>query len=96
MKRLFPKLFKASDILPVDDYPTELFDTLAALSPRHRQHDERPVVAVLTPGIYNSAYFEHSYLAQKMGAVLVEGRDLLVGEDVSRVAEKSLLAGTLS
>jgi len=79
MKRLFPELFKASDILPVDDYPTRLFDTLAALSPR--QANERPVVAVLTPGIFNSAYFEHSYLAQKMGAVLVEGRDLLVRED---------------
>lgn len=78
MKRLFPELFRASDILPVDDYPTQLFDTLAALSPRD---DERPVVAVLTPGIYNSAYFEHSYLAQKMGAILVEGADLVVRED---------------
>jgi uncharacterized circularly permuted ATP-grasp superfamily protein len=78
MKRLFPELFKASDILPVDDYPTRLFDTLAALSPRD---GERPVVAVLTPGIYNSAYFEHSYLAQKMGAALVEGSDLVVRAD---------------
>lgn len=78
MKRLFPELFKASDILPVDDYPTRLFETLAALSPRD---GERPVVAVLTPGIYNSAYFEHSYLAQKMGADLVEGSDLVVRED---------------
>jgi uncharacterized circularly permuted ATP-grasp superfamily protein len=78
MKQLFPELFKSSDILPVDDYPTQLFDTLAALSPRP---GERPVVAVLTPGIYNSAYFEHSYLAQKMGADLVEGSDLVVGED---------------
>jgi uncharacterized circularly permuted ATP-grasp superfamily protein len=81
MKRLFPELFKSSDILPVDDYPTQLYDTLAALSPRHSQHDDRPVLAVLTPGIYNSAYFEHSYLAQKMGAILVEGSDLVVGED---------------
>ena len=78
MKRLFPELFKASDILPVDDYPTQLFDTLAALSPRP---GDRPVVAVLTPGIYNSAYFEHSYLAQKMGADLVEGGDLVVRDD---------------
>jgi uncharacterized circularly permuted ATP-grasp superfamily protein len=78
MKRLFPELFKLSDILPVDDYPTQLFDTLAALSPRP---GDRPVVVVLTPGIYNSAYFEHSYLAQKMGAVLVQGSDLVVGSD---------------
>ncbi len=81
MKRLFPDLFKASDILPIDDYPTRLFDTLAALSPRREQQDERPVVAVLTPGIYNSAYFEHSYLAQRMGAFLVEGGDLVVRDD---------------
>jgi uncharacterized circularly permuted ATP-grasp superfamily protein len=78
MKRLFPELFKSSDILPIDDYPTQLFDTLAALSPRG---GERPVVVVLTPGIYNSAYFEHSYLAQKMGAILVEGSDLVVQAD---------------
>ena len=78
MKRLFPELFQASDILPVDDYPARLHDTLAALSPRT---GSRPVVAVLTPGIYNSAYFEHSYLAQKMGAVLVEGSDLVVQAD---------------
>ena len=78
MKRLFPELFKASDILPVDDYPTQLYDTLAALSPRE---GDRPVIVVLTPGIYNSAYFEHSYLAQKMGAILVEGSDLVVRED---------------
>jgi uncharacterized circularly permuted ATP-grasp superfamily protein len=78
MKRLFPEVFQASSILPVDDYPTQLYDTLAALSPRETA---RPVVAVLTPGIYNSAYFEHSYLAQQMGAVLVEGSDLFVGSD---------------
>ncbi len=78
MKRLFPDLFKVCDILPVDDYTTRLHDTLAALSPRP---GERPVIAVLTPGIYNSAYFEHSYLAQQMGAALVEGSDLVVGPD---------------
>lgn len=78
MKRLFPEMFEAQTILPVDDYTTQLYDTLAALSP---QDEERPVVAVLTPGIFNSAYFEHSYLAQQMGAVLVEGSDLFVGAD---------------
>ncbi len=78
MKRLFPELFKVCDILPIDDYTTRLHETLAALSPRP---GERPVIAVLTPGIYNSAYFEHSYLAQQMGAELVEGSDLVVGPD---------------
>jgi uncharacterized circularly permuted ATP-grasp superfamily protein len=78
MKRMFPEMFRASHILPVDDYPTRLYDTLAALSPRE---NERPNVVVLTPGIYNSAYFEHSYLAQKMGADLVEGSDLVVKDD---------------
>jgi len=78
MKRLFPELFQASVILPVDDYPARLHDTLAALSPRT---GTRPVVVVLTPGIFNSAFFEHSYLAQKMGAFLVEGSDLVVQKD---------------
>jgi len=78
MKRIFPEIFQTCSILPVDDYPTQLHDALAALSPRD---GERPVVAVLTPGIYNSAYFEHSYLAQQMGAVLVEGSDLMVDSD---------------
>lgn len=78
MKRLFPEIFQSSSILPVDDYPTQLYDTLAALSPRETSW---PVVAVLTPGIFNSAYFEHSYLAQQMGAYLVEGSDLIVGDD---------------
>ncbi len=78
MKRLFPELFEQCRILPVDDYTTRLYESLAALSPRR---DERPMIAVLTPGIYNSAYFEHSYLAQQMGAMLVEGSDLVVGAD---------------
>jgi uncharacterized circularly permuted ATP-grasp superfamily protein len=78
MKRIFPEVFRTTNILPVDDYPTQLYQTLAALSPRSGDH---PVIAVLTPGIYNSAYFEHSYLAQQMGAYLVEGSDLIVGSD---------------
>jgi len=78
MKRIFPEVFQTTSILPVDDYPTQLYHTLAALSQRT---DEQPVIVVLTPGIYNSAYFEHSYLAQQMGAYLVEGQDLLVGKD---------------
>lgn len=78
MKRTFPELFRTSAIMPVDDYPTQLYNTLAALSPRN---GEPPVIVVLTPGIYNSAYFEHSYLAQQMGVYLVEGSDLMVDEN---------------
>jgi uncharacterized circularly permuted ATP-grasp superfamily protein len=77
-KRVFPELFEDYAPLPVDDYPSQLFDTLAALSPRPADY---PQVAVLTPGIYNSAYFEHAYLAQQMGCELVEGRDLVVDGD---------------
>jgi len=78
MKRVFPDLFENHNILPVDDYPSHLYDTLASLSPRVTH---RPAIVVLTPGIYNSAYFEHSYLAQQMGAELVEGRDLVVDNE---------------
>ncbi|MBU2871668.1 circularly permuted type 2 ATP-grasp protein [Colwellia sp. E2M01] len=78
MKRVFPELFEQVPILPVDDYPSQLFDMLAAMTPR--PHD-RPEVVVLTPGVFNSAYFEHCYLAQEMGCELVEGRDLVVEKD---------------
>ena len=78
MKRVFPELFEDSGIQPVDEYPAQLFDTLASLSPRPADY---PSVVVLTPGAFNSAYFEHAYLAQQMGVELVEGRDLVVDED---------------
>jgi uncharacterized circularly permuted ATP-grasp superfamily protein len=78
MKRVFPELFEDYSILPVDGYSTRLFDMLASLSPRPADY---PTIVVLTPGIYNSAYFEHSYLAQQMGVELVSGSDLFVGED---------------
>ncbi len=77
-KRVFPELFEDHSIHPVADYPGQLFDTLASISPRSADY---PEVVVLTPGIYNSAYFEHAFLAQQMGAELVEGPDLLVDED---------------
>jgi len=77
-KRVFPELFENQRILPVDDYPWQLYDMLASLSPRP---GDSPTVVVMTPGIYNSAYFEHSYLAQQMGVELVEGRDLVVDDD---------------
>ncbi|MDH3406306.1 MAG: circularly permuted type 2 ATP-grasp protein [Gammaproteobacteria bacterium] len=77
-KRIFPELFEQYSIEPVDDYPSQLYDMLCSIAPRP---SEKPEVVVLTPGIYNSAYFEHSYIAQQMGAELVEGRDLVVGDD---------------
>ena len=77
-KRVFPELFETTTILPVDDYPAQLYDTLVGLSPRP---GDDPVVVVLTPGVYNSAYFEHAYLAQQMGVELVEGSDLFVDGD---------------
>jgi len=78
MKRVFPELFENQNIEPVDDYPSKLFEMLASLSPRPADY---PQIVVLTPGIYNSAYFEHSYLARNMGAELVEGSDLVVGDN---------------
>jgi uncharacterized circularly permuted ATP-grasp superfamily protein len=78
MKRVFPELFLTTNIMPIDSYPTQLYETLAALSPRN---NESPMIVVLTPGIYNSAYFEHSYLAQQMSVNLAEGSDLVVDEN---------------
>lgn len=75
MKRSFPQVFEASQIRPVVNYPTRLRQTLQSLIPPAATH---PTLAVLTPGVYNSAYFEHSFLAQQMGAQLVEGRDLII------------------
>ena len=75
MKSTFPQVFQTMAIQPVDDYPSHLLDTLLNLAPPHLAN---PTVVVLTPGIYNSAYFEHSFLAQQMGVELVEGRDLVV------------------
>lgn len=76
LKRTFPELFEKLNVKPVYDYTHILRDTLESLT-----DVEQPTIVVLTPGIYNSAYFEHSYLAQQMGAELVEGRDLLVKND---------------
>ena len=70
MKRVFPELFEHYVIHPVDDYPARLAAMLRSISPREGRS---PRIVVLTPGIYNSAYFEHAYLAQEMAADLVEG-----------------------
>jgi uncharacterized circularly permuted ATP-grasp superfamily protein len=75
MKRSFPKVFDASKVRPVQDYPSRLHGLLERLAP---SGVTSPTVVVLTPGVYNSAYYEHSFLAQQMGVELVEGRDLVV------------------
>jgi len=77
MKSTFPRAFEGMAIHPVDTYPSRLLEMLESLAPRPA---DRPRVVLLTPGIYNSAYFEHSFLAQQMGIQLVEGRDLVVSE----------------
>ncbi|EAQ13863.1 MULTISPECIES: circularly permuted type 2 ATP-grasp protein [Maritimibacter] len=76
MLHMFPELFAKNNVLPVSTYPADLRRSLAACAPP--ACDGPPTVAVLTPGIYNSAYFEHSFLADQMGAELVEGHDLRV------------------
>ncbi len=76
MKRALPELFNRCRVLPVDNYTSNLRRMLASLSPV-----KNPLIGVLTPGVYNSAYFEHAYLAQEMGAELLEGRDLVVEND---------------
>jgi uncharacterized circularly permuted ATP-grasp superfamily protein len=77
-KRAFAELFARQQIRPVDGYTDELKRLLISLAP---DGVADPVLTVLTPGVYNSAYFEHSFLAQRMGAELVEGADLVVGDD---------------
>lgn len=78
MMRLFPELFVKHAVAPVQHYPDMLLDNLRMCAP---QGVENPTVVVLTPGSFNSAYFEHAFLAQQMGVELVEGRDLFVRDD---------------
>ncbi len=78
MKRTLPAVFEALPIRPVDDYASRLSDTLRNLIPDSVMN---PNIVILTPGIHNSAYFEHSFLAQQMGEELVEGQDLVVMDD---------------
>jgi uncharacterized circularly permuted ATP-grasp superfamily protein len=77
-KRVFADLFAQQSILPVDSYTDELNRMLVSIAP---EGVHNPTIAVLTPGVYNSAYFEHSFLAQRLGAALVEGADLVVADD---------------
>ncbi|QNN20937.1 circularly permuted type 2 ATP-grasp protein [Planctomycetales bacterium ZRK34] len=78
LKRTYPDIFQRMHVRPVYDYPHRLLETLSRLAP---DHVSKPTVVVLTPGPYNSAYFEHAYLAQQMGVELVENRDLVVIDD---------------
>ncbi|NKB82000.1 MAG: circularly permuted type 2 ATP-grasp protein [Nitrospirales bacterium] len=78
MKQLFPNLFAEMRVRPVDHYPTQLAENLRFLAPVSR---ENPSIVLLTPGVFNSAYFEHSFLSLHMGIELVEGRDLVVESD---------------
>ena len=79
IKRIFPLLFSSYDVRPVDQYGQALLATLRALAPPHRPD---PTIVLLTPGVFNSAYFEHTFLARQMGIALVEGRDLFVHDNV--------------
>src|SRR5947199_256939 len=78
MMRLFPELFAQQRIRPVDHYPDMLLDSLRTVAP---QDSSEPTIVVLTPGPFNSAYFEHAFLAQQMGVELVEGLDLFVQDE---------------
>jgi len=80
MMRLFPELFAQHRIAPVAHYPDLLLETLRSLAPKGLNSE--PAVVVLTPGMYNSAYFEHAFLAQQMGVELVEGKDLFVKDQI--------------
>ena len=80
MMRLFPELFSRHRIAPVENYPDELLATLKSVAPSSASRD--PSVVLLTPGVFNSAYYEHSFLADKLGVELVEGRDLFVKDEV--------------
>jgi len=79
IKRVFPSIFRNHRVRPVSEYPSSLSKMLRSIA--SDDIDGRPEIVVLTPGIYNSAYFEHSYLARTMGVELVEGSDLVVGDD---------------
>ena len=79
MKRVFPRLFGSYNVRPIDEYGQGLLQTLRALAP---SQNVDPTIVLLTPGVYNSAYYEHTFLARQMGIELVEGRDLLVHDNV--------------
>ena len=79
MKRIFPKLFREYNVRPIENYTQVLLSTLRSLAPEGRPE---PNIVLLSPGVFNSAYFEHAYLARQMGIELVEGRDLVVHDNI--------------
>ena len=79
MKRTFPNMFREYGVRPIEHYPQVLLSSLRSLAPEGRPE---PTIVVLTPGVYNSAYFEHTYLARQMGVELVEGRDLVIHDNI--------------
>src|SRR6202521_3146555 len=80
MLRLFPELFSRYRIAPVENYPDELLATLKSIAPTSAPGE--PTIVLLTPGVYNSAYYEHSFLADKLGVELVEGGDLVLKGEI--------------
>ena len=82
LKRVFPTLFRDYGVSSIDHYPQALLSTLRSLLPANCSGRNEPTIVLLTPGVFNSAYFEHTFLAQQMGIELVEGRDLLVHNNV--------------
>ena len=82
LKRVFPSLFSDYGVRPIDHYSQSLLSTLRTLIPINYAGRHEPTIVLLTPGIFNSAYFEHTFLAQQMGIELVEGRDLLVHDNI--------------
>jgi uncharacterized circularly permuted ATP-grasp superfamily protein len=78
MKQIFPMLFRKCGVRPIEQYSQALLSTLRSLAPEGRSS---PTIVLLTPGVYNAAYFEHTYLARQMGIELVEGRDLVVHDN---------------
>src|SRR5450755_4080203 len=79
MKRIFPNLFRRQGVRPIEHYTQALLSTLRSLSPEGRPE---PTIVLLSPGVFNSAYFEHAYLARQMGIELVEGRDLVTHDNI--------------
>ncbi|MEO6923180.1 MAG: circularly permuted type 2 ATP-grasp protein, partial [Bryocella sp.] len=79
MKRIFPQLFRSYNVRPIEQYTQALLSTLRSLAPEGRPE---PNIVLLSPGVFNSAYFEHAYLARQMGIELVEGRDLTVHDNI--------------
>src|ERR1700757_984792 len=79
LKRPLPHLFRSYGVRPIEHYSQALLGTLRSLAPEGRPE---PTIVLLTPGVYNSAYFEHTYLARQMGIELVEGRDLVTHDNV--------------